>query len=142
MKRTFCVVSLCLLTLLCVSGYAQRVSAVTLPAAVPTHVATDILSDPCDLPEAAESATCAARTSDNPLTGTNGTLYKISLIVSVVAGVVAVIVILLSGYRYITSGGDSQKAATAKNTLVGALVGLAVISLAQLIISTVVRSIS
>lgn len=141
MKRTFCVVSLCLLTLLCVSGYAQRVSAVTLPAAVPTHVATDILSDPCDLPEAAESATCAARTSDNPLTG-NGTLYKISLIVSVVAGVVAVIVILLSGYRYITSGGDSQKAATAKNTLVGALVGLAVISLAQLIISTVVRSIS
>ncbi|MBL8122451.1 hypothetical protein JNM87_06935 [Candidatus Saccharibacteria bacterium] len=45
--------------------------------------------------------------------------------------------IMVSGFRYITSGGDSQKIASAKNTLIGAIIGLVVIALAQTIITFV-----
>jgi len=42
-------------------------------------------------------------------------------------GVVAVIVIILAGIRYSTSGGDSGKVASAKNQILYAVVGLIVI---------------
>ena len=87
-----------------------------------------------------QSATCKSRNaSTNPLTGTNGTLYKISSIVSIVAGIAAVFIIIISGVRYMTSGGDTQKTAAAKGTLVGAIIGLVIIALAQTIITFVVR---
>jgi hypothetical protein len=63
------------------------------------------------------------------------------MIVASVAAVAAVIVIILSGFRYITSGGDTQKTAAAKNTLIGAIVGLVIIALAQAIIILVIKSI-
>ena len=75
----------------------------------------------------------------NPLTGTDGLLYKISTIIATVAGIVAIIVIVVSGFRYITSGGDAQKTASAKSTLIGAIIGLIIIVLAQSIITFVVR---
>lgn len=55
-------------------------------------------------------------------------------ILSIVAGIVAVIMIIISGLRYITSGGDSSKVAAAKSSLIYALVGLAVAALAQLLV--------
>lgn len=95
-----------------------------------------------------DSPTCKSSTGQvdpvtgekvNPLIGPNGILNKISLIVATVAGVVAVIIIILSGVRYIMSGGDAQKAASAKSTLIGAVVGLIIIVVAQSIITFVVR---
>lgn len=103
---------------------------------------TDVLGDPCSNPDvAAQSPTCKARTKDNPLTGTSGTLYKVSMILSVIAGIVAVVMIIVSGLRYITSSGDAQKTASAKNTLIGAIIGLVVIVLAQATIILVIKSI-
>jgi type IV secretory pathway VirB2 component (pilin) len=95
-----------------------------------------------------QSETCKSHTTTvdpvtgekvNPLTGTNGLLYKVSTIVATVAGIVAVIIIIVSGLRYITSGGDSQKTASAKGTLIGSIIGLVIIVLAQSIITFVVR---
>ncbi|MEK7594231.1 MAG: pilin [Patescibacteria group bacterium] len=59
-------------------------------------------------------------------------------ILSIVVGAIAVIMIIVSGFRYITSGGDSGKLGTAKNTLIYALVGLAVAVLAQLLVNIVI----
>ena len=64
-----------------------------------------------------------------------------SNIIAVIAGIVAVVVIILSGFRYVTSGGDTQKIASAKNTLIGAIVGLVIIVLARGIIVVVLKSI-
>lgn len=50
---------------------------------------------------------------------------------SVVVGVVAVIMIIVAGFKYITSGGDSGSISSAKNTLIYAIVGLVVVALAQ-----------
>jgi hypothetical protein len=114
--------------------------------AVQPAFAVDPLKDVCA--SNPDSETCKSHTvatdpttgeAVNPLTGTNGLLYKISTIIATVAGVVAVIVIVVSGLRYITSGGDAQKTASAKGTLVGAIIGLIIIVLAQSIITFVVR---
>jgi Type IV secretion system pilin len=60
-------------------------------------------------------------------------------ILSIVVGAVAVIVVVYSGFRYITSGGDSNKVSAAKNTLIYALVGVAVAALAQTLIHFVLH---
>lgn len=43
-----------------------------------------------------------------------------------VAGAIAVLIITLAGFRYVTSAGDPQAAAKAKNAIIYTLVGLAV----------------
>lgn len=53
---------------------------------------------------------------------------------SVIVGVVAVIMIIVGGFRYITSGGDSGRVGNAKNSLIYAIVGLIIVALAQLIV--------
>ena len=99
--------------------------------------AKDILQDVC--PAGSTSETCQSKTTANPLTGTGGLLYKVATVVSIVAGIAAVIMIVLGGMRYITSGGDTQKITSAKHTIVGALIGLVIIVLAQTIITFVIK---
>ena len=55
-------------------------------------------------------------------------------IMTIVVGFASVIMILLGGYRYITSAGDPNKAAAAKNTILYALIGVVLVALAQLIL--------
>lgn len=110
-----------------------NVGFVLAPATVS---AADILSDACQ--SAPDSEACKSRTTTNPITGPNGLLFKVSATIATFAGIVAVIVVIISGFRYMTSNGDSQKTASAKNALIGALVGLAIIALAQTIIAFVV----
>lgn len=63
-------------------------------------------------------------------------------ILSWTAGVIAVIMVILSAIKYITSGGDSGKVASAKKTLIYALVGAALASISQVVIRAVVNSFS
>jgi hypothetical protein len=52
-------------------------------------------------------------------------------ILSWIAGIAAVIMIVVSGLKYITSGGDSGSIASAKQSLIYAIVGIAIVALAQ-----------
>jgi cytochrome bd-type quinol oxidase subunit 2 len=68
---------------------------------------------------------------------TNGVTDLISSIVnilSIVVGAVAIIMVIISGFRYITSSGDANKASSARSTLVYALVGVAIAALAQFLV--------
>jgi uncharacterized membrane protein YuzA (DUF378 family) len=60
-------------------------------------------------------------------------------ILSIVVGIAAVIAVILGGFKYITSGGDTNKVANAKNTLVYAIIGLAIAVLAQLLVHFVIN---
>jgi hypothetical protein len=53
--------------------------------------------------------------------------------------VVAVIMIIVGGLKYITSGGDSGNITSAKNTILYAIVGLIVVALAQIIVRFVLE---
>lgn len=51
-----------------------------------------------------------------------------------VVGIVAVIMIIVGGFRYITSGGDSTSVGNAKNTIMYAIIGLIIVALSQWIV--------
>ncbi|HEX4774054.1 MAG TPA: pilin [Candidatus Saccharimonadales bacterium] len=53
---------------------------------------------------------------------------------SLIIGIIAVIMLIYGGFRYITSGGSSEKVGNAKNTLIYAIIGLVIVALAQIIV--------
>jgi hypothetical protein len=67
-------------------------------------------------------------------------IHRLINILSVVVGVVAVVMIILGGFRYITSGGVSEKITSAKNTILYAIIGLVVVALAQLLVRFVLTN--
>lgn len=68
----------------------------------------------------------------------NNTINDILRIFFSVIGALAVLMIVISGLRYVLAGGDSQRAAQAKSGIVYALVGLAIAISAQAIVYFVV----
>jgi hypothetical protein len=101
------------------------------------------------LPVAASAATntdvCAGiqATGASNCTDQGGQVNKIIKtvinILSVVVGVAAVIMIIIGGLRYVTSGGDSSNVASAKNTILYAIVGLVIAAMAQFIVQFVLN---
>jgi O-antigen ligase len=73
----------------------------------------------------------------NPTGGSNGEIKTILGIVYGIVGALAVLYIVISGFRYILSDGDPQKAAQAKQGIIYALIGVVVIS-AQVITTFVI----
>ncbi len=64
----------------------------------------------------------------------NKLITAIVNIISVIVGILAVIFIIIGGAKYITSGGDSAKVSSGKNTVIYAIVGLIIVALAQFIV--------
>ncbi|HET9098138.1 MAG TPA: hypothetical protein VFN51_00820 [Candidatus Saccharimonadales bacterium] len=86
------------------------------------------------------SATCGISTaSGGSASGADFTkvIADVIRIISILVGVIAIIMIIIGGFRYMTSGGDSGKVSSAKNTIVYAIIGLAVAVLAQFIVQFV-----
>lgn len=69
----------------------------------------------------------------------DGIVKAVINVFSVVVGVAAVIMILVGGFKYITSSGDSNSINGAKNTILYAIVGLVVVALAQIIVQFTLR---
>lgn len=120
------------------AGLLVTLAVVGLPVAlslsVPGHAAADGIAD------------CLASGSNLSLDGTcpetditsSGDISDVATtvvnIISIVVGVIAVIMIIFGGAKYITSGGESGKITSAKNTIIYALIGLVVVALAQVIV--------
>jgi cytochrome bd-type quinol oxidase subunit 2 len=68
------------------------------------------------------------------------TIKTIVNLLSVVAGVAAVIMIIVAGLRYVTSGGKEEGIKNAKNTIMYAIIGLVIVALAQLIVHFVLHN--
>jgi hypothetical protein len=81
-----------------------------------------------DNPGACDSAGVDATTSINNI------VHTIVNILSALVGIVAVIMIIVGGFRYITSGGNDASVTAAKNTILYAIIGLVVVALAQIIV--------
>lgn len=110
-----------------------------LPA---TAYAFNPLSDACGAGGGAGSSTaCSSQTTTDPIAGPNGVLKKITLIIATIAGIAAVIIIIISGIRFITSNGDAQKAASARTAILQAFIGLIIIVASSGIITFVVSKI-
>jgi heme/copper-type cytochrome/quinol oxidase subunit 2 len=60
-------------------------------------------------------------------------------VLSIIVGVVAVIMIIIGGFRYIASGGKQESVSGAKNTILYAIIGLIIVALAQVIVRFVLN---
>ena len=63
-------------------------------------------------------------------------------VLSLLVGVVAVIMLIFAGFRYVTSGGKQESVTSAKNMILYAIVGLVVVALAQLIVHFVLNNLN
>lgn len=112
-----------------------------LGIAAPTYAATNPLEGACSNTNAkATSSACQQSNGQNPLVGENGLITKASRLIAYIAGVAAVILIIIGGLMYVLSDGDANKVSTAKNTILYAAIGLVVVVLAQAIILFVINA--
>lgn len=90
-----------------------------------------------------EPAYCASLNQrENPVTGSDGIIGKITNVIALAAGFVAVIMVIYGGFRYIISNGDPAKITAARQTITYALVGLVVLVLARSIIIFVLNRVA
>lgn len=73
--------------------------------------------------------------------GVENLIATIVRLLSFFIGVAAVIMIMVAGFKYVTAGGDANKAGNAKSTLIYALIGLVIAALAQIIVRWVLSSV-
>jgi cytochrome bd-type quinol oxidase subunit 2 len=72
----------------------------------------------------------------------NSLITDVINIFSVIVGVIAVIMIIIGGFRYIVSGGDSGNVTNAKNTILYALIGLVIVAFAQFVVKFILGRIT
>ena len=88
--------------------------------------------------------------SSAPCTGVKGVgqnelivIMKLIInIISFIVGIASVVVLIIAGLKFAINGGDAQQVASARNTLIYALVGIVVTVLAQVIVVFVLNRIS
>lgn len=90
------------------------------------------------LQEGAEAARCDGCPAD--LFGDNGVFKKITNTILYIVGIIAVIMLIIGGIRYVTSGGDAKKVTDAKNTVLYAIIGLVIAFLAFAIVNFVISA--
>ncbi|MFZ1249814.1 MAG: pilin [Candidatus Saccharimonadales bacterium] len=137
-KRTLriCAVALVLaLATLGVQGLAQ--TAVNAAATDPGG-STTLTTNQKEVCDAIGSPDC--NDNNNGGKDVNSIITTVIKIFSGVIGVVAVVMIMTAGFKYITSSGDAAKVTSAKNTLLYAIIGLVIAVLAQVIVKFVLHS--
>ncbi len=94
----------------------------------------------CNPSSTVEALQCGANDSAgvpnaaNPGNRLNDTVKNIINILTSAVGVISVVMIVVGGFKYITSGGSSDKVSSAKSTIIYAVIGIVVAVLAQLIV--------
>ena len=116
-----------------------------VPALVTSSVSADnIIDNVCKGTNNATQGTSGTDCGNAGKGSTNDSLKtlasKIVSIFSIVVGIIAVIMVIYGGFRYITSGGDSGKVGSAKNSLIYAIIGLVIVALAQFIVHYVLNT--
>lgn len=106
---------------------AQPVYAETSKESVCEGVGFVTGENDCSAPEGSPSVSSIVKTVVN--------------ILSLLIGIAAVIMIMIGGFKYVTSSGDAGNTASAKNTILYALVGLVVAALAQVIVRFVLKNV-
>ncbi|HUY53110.1 MAG TPA: hypothetical protein VMV24_00850 [Candidatus Dormibacteraeota bacterium] len=117
------------------------IASMGIPLAVPAIAnASSITSNLCGGANGTLGSTssCASK-NGTATTSVNKTISLVLNLFSAVVGIIVVIMIIIGGVKYITSGGSSEKTSSAKDTILFAIVGLIVVALAQIIVRFVIH---
>lgn len=124
-------------SLLLLSGLSVAISPFVsaAPAPEPTATTNTAADQICQGLSAADgSSGCDAKGTNKTATSLVNNIINLF---SWVIGVIAVIMIIFGGFKFVTSSGDSSKVASARSTIIYALIGLVVVALAQTIVKFV-----
>jgi cytochrome bd-type quinol oxidase subunit 2 len=128
------ILNLLILTSILFGGLLMPLAqAQALDCGNPTTSADQIKCGACG---ASGQKTCPA----TPTNTIGNTLRTVVNVITVFAGAIAVIMIIVGGLRYITSGGNSEGTKSARNTILYAVVGLIIVALAQIIVHFVLNN--
>ena len=81
-----------------------------------------------------KSSVCAPAEKQNPAARL---INSAANIIALLAGVAAVIMIIIAGFAYVSSGGNAEQTTNAKNRIINAVIGLVIIALAWTIVRLV-----
>ena len=90
------------------------------------------------LQEGAEAARCDGCPAE--LFGDTGVFKQVTNTILYIVGIIAVIMLIIGGIRYVISGGDAKKVTDAKNTVLYAIIGLVIAFLAFAIVNFVITA--
>ncbi len=90
------------------------------------------------LREGAEAARCDGCPAD--LFGDTGAFKQVTNTILYIVGIIAVIMLIIGGIKYVISGGDSKKVTDAKNTILYAIIGLIIAFLSYAIVNFVISA--
>ncbi|HUC87495.1 MAG TPA: pilin [Candidatus Saccharimonadales bacterium] len=91
----------------------------------------------------ASGSNCAqSKSNTNSLFGTTGIFHTIADTLIYIVGAVAVIMLIIGGLRYVISQGSKEGVASAKDTILYAVIGIVVAILAYAIVSFVTGSLT
>ena len=105
---------------------------------VPTAT-TDIRNNFCEGTDISVNNNTGNCNTNNANDSVNNAVKLGINIFSAIVGIISVVMIIIGGIRYITSGGDSGKVTSAQNTVLYAVIGLIVVALAQIIVKFVLQ---
>jgi len=114
-----------------------------VPATRSVFAAENVLNQACSgSGSAANSALC--KDKDKPSTtilGPQGILVKAVQIVITIVGIASVVMVVIGGFKYVLSNGDAGQIASAKSTILYALIGMVIAGLSSAIISFVISKV-
>ena len=76
---------------------------------------------------------------NNSIYGKDGILSKAITILDIVIGAVAVVMIIVGGFKFVLSGGDSNQTNSARNTVLYAVIGIVIAVSGQVIVKFVLN---
>ncbi len=114
---------------------------ITLLVPVTVSAQYNLLPPECqDQSNPAYNASACKATGSNPISGRDGVLSRVVSIFSYAVGAASIIMIIFGGMKYISANGDSTKVASARDTILYALIGVVVFLSSQLIVRFVLSS--
>ena len=109
-------------------------------APLPAFAQFESLEEACRSGNVTDSSVCDdIQGNPDPTTGPDNIFVTIANILSVIAGIAAVIVIIIAGITMMTSGGDSGKVKSSRDTIIYAAIGIVVIVLARSLVLYVIN---
>ncbi len=116
------------------------VSAFLVTTVLPNSVvsAQDAGDAVCDTLGQATGNSCA--TTDSSGSSISNVIKGALNLLTFAAGVATVIMVIIAGFKYLTSQGEASAVANAKNTLLYALIGVVIVVLSQTIVFFIVNN--
>jgi hypothetical protein len=103
-----------------------------------TFIPSNAFAFEMSITDGADAARGADQVAD--LFGSTGILTTVTNVLLFVVGAISVIMVIIGGFRYVISGGNSSNITTAKNTILYAVVGLIIAIMAYALVNFVIGS--